>query len=72
MPPCERCVDRSGGCSWRCEREADGRHLWLVMQAEMHRGLDTADMPHLGWERQASDVRRAYVAGALAIKEMAR
>ena len=72
MPFCAACETRPARCTRRCQRIADGAHLWKIVQAEMLRGKPGADMPHLAFERQSEDVRRAFIVGAQAMREMAR
>lgn len=72
MAFCKECAERSATCLRQCERLARGEHLWRVIQDEMMRGRPGPDMPHLAWEHQAEDVRRAFVAGAQAIRDMPR
>lgn len=69
---CAACEHRPARCCRRCEREANGEHLWRVMQDELMRGRPAVDVAHLAWERQAADVQRAYIAGAEAIRGMPR
>lgn len=72
MAFCPECVSRHARCNRRCDRLADGEHLWGVIQADLRRGISGPLPPHLAFDRQAGDVRHAMVAGAQAMREMAR
>lgn len=71
MAFCGPCRTRTASCLRRCERIANGKHLWMVMRDEMMRGR-----PKMAYEPMfdalPEDVRRAYVVGAAAIREMGR
>ncbi len=69
---CAACEHRPARCCRRCEREANGEHLWRVMQDELLRDRPGANVAHLTFDRQAADVRRAYIVGAQAIRAMPR
>lgn len=69
---CASCEHRPARCHRRCERTANGRHLWQVVQAELMRDRPGAGMPQLAWDNQPADIQRAFIAGAQAMREMAR
>lgn len=72
MAFCKECRDRRPACLRQCERLVRGEHLWRVVQDELMRSRPGIDTAHLAWERQAEDVRTAFVVGAQAIRDMPR
>lgn len=72
MAFCKECRDRPAVCLRRCERVANGERLWWIIQDELMRDRPNIDTANLTWERQAADVRRAFVVGAQAIRDMPR
>jgi hypothetical protein len=69
---CDRCRDRPARCTRRCERLANGEHLWNTIQDNLARARGIAVAPHLTWSRQASDVQQAFIEGAQTMRERVR
>lgn len=55
----------------KSQREANGKHLWEIMRAEMMDGRPPV-VHEPTWSRLPEEVQRAYIVGAEAMRQMPR